>query len=249
VLETQVLLAQIELNRAQTSLNAANGVRLRQESGFERLVGHPPPDVLALPPTPAREAIESAVSRAPEDRADLRSLRYATLEARAVVSQLQSRILWPTLDAVFQGGYIVEAQSGPGPDFRFPTYGISGVLSVPLFQTGDEWIQIRLQKQRSYIAAYQESLLRRQVGDDVRQAVARLETADKAIEIAIEQQSTAQKNYQAVSNQYKLGRATELDVVTAQGAVFEAESNRTSAQYERELATYQLLFAEGQIRL
>ena len=246
---TAVLLAQIELNRAQVSVNTAEGALKQQQSMFERLIGVAPPSVLTLPPTPSQEALTRAMERAPNDRPDLRALHFATLQSRAVVSQLQSQILWPTLDVTFTGGYIVTALSSGSNDFRFPTYGVSGVLTIPLFQQGNEWVNVKLQKQRTYIAAYNESLLRRQVGDDVRQALALLETANKAIEIATAQQKTAQKNYELVSLQYKVGKALSLDVLTAQGAVFEAETNRAQSQYQRELATYQLLFAEGKIKL
>lgn len=246
---TAVLLAQIELNRAQVSVNTAEGALKQQQSMFERLIGVAPPSVLTLPPTPSQEALTQAMERAPNDRPDLRALHFTTLQSRAVVSQLQSQILWPTLDVTFAGGYLVTALPSGSNDFRFPTYGVTGVLTIPLFQQGNEWVNVKLQKERTYIAAYNESLLRRQVGDDVRKALASLETADKAIEIATAQQKTAQKNYELVSLQYKVGKALSLDVLTAQGAVFEAETNRAQSQYQRELATYQLLFAEGKIKL
>lgn len=248
-LVTAVLLAEIELNRAQVSVNSAEGALKVQQSQFERLVGVAPPGVLTLPPTPSQKALTEAMERAPNDRADLRALHFATLQSRAVVSQLQAQILWPTLDINFQGGYIVTALSSSPNDFRFPTYGVFGTFTIPFFQAGNEWINVKLQKEHTYVAAYQESLLRRQVGDDVRQALASLETANKAIEIATAQQETAQKNYELVSLQYRVGKALSLDVLTAQAAVFEAETNRAQSQYQRELATYQLLFAEGKIKL
>ena len=246
---TAVLLAQIDLNRAQVSVNTAEGALKQQQSMFERLIGVAPPSVLTLPPTPSQEALTEAMERAPNDRPDLRALHFATLQSRALVSQLQSQILWPTVDVSFTGGYVVTALSSANADFRFPTYGVTGMLTIPLFQQGNEWVNVKLQKERTYLAAFNESLLRRRVGDDVRQALASLETANKAIEIATAQQKAAQKNYELVSLQYKVGKALSLDVLTAQAAVFEAETNRAQSQYQRELVTYQLLFAEGKIKL
>lgn len=249
ILKTQVLLAQIELNRQQIALATAEGNARQAESQLERITARRPPEVLTLPPTPAQEAVEAAMAKAPEDRPDLLALHYAADQARAQVSALKAKIFWPTLDATFRGGYVMSAFSSQPGDFRIPTYGITGVLTIPFFQTGDEFIQVRLQKQRAFIASYQETFLRRQVGDDVRRAIARLEAADKNIAIAAEQFKTAEQNYQAVLNQYNLGAATQLDLVTAQGALTEAAGNRANAGYEREYATYQLLFAEGKIQL
>lgn len=249
-LPTATLLAQIELNRAQIAANAAQGTLRAQESDFERVVGQRPPERLVLPPTPDHEPLEQAMRAATVQRSDLRSLRASVLQAKANVGAATSKLFWPTLDVNFYAGYTVQASAQGDPkDFRFPVYGLTALLNVPLFQGGDEWYQLRIQKQRVSIAADQESFLQRQINDDIRTATARLETANKSIEIATEQQKTAQKNYELVSTHYKLGVSTLLEVVTAQQAVFEADSNKALASYERELATYMLLFAEGKIQM
>lgn len=249
-LPTATLLAQIELNRAQIAANQAAGNLRAQESDFERLVGQRPPERLVLPPTPTHEPLDEALHAARMERSDLRGLRSFTMQAKATVGVLSSKLFWPTLDVSFYAGYTIQATAQGDPkDFRFGVYGMSGVLNVPLFQGGDEWYQLRIQKQRVSIATDQESYLQRQISDDVRSAVARLDTANKSIEISTEQQKTAQKNYELVSTHYKLGVSTLLEVVTAQQAVFEADSNKALASYEKELATYMLLFAEGKITM
>ena len=249
-LPTATLLAQIELNRAQTSANTALGNLRAQESDFERLVGVRPPENLVLPPTPKYGEAAEALRTAPMQRADLRALRLTTLQTKATVTAIQNLIFWPTFDVNLFAGYTIQSTSNGVPaDYRFPIYGVSGVLSVPLLSGGHEWTQLKSQRQRVSISADQESFLRRQISDDVRTAIARLETAVKSIEIATEQQRTAQKNYDLVSTHYKLGVSTLLELVTAQQAVFEAESNKALASYERELSTYQLLFAEGNITM
>ena len=242
-LKTAELLAQIDLNRAQTQLNTAEGALRTADSTFERLIGVPPPETLVLPPSPQLDASVDTIDGSTQIRGDLRALHFATLQARATVSLLQSKLFWPTLDAIVQGSYNRTSFSA------VPSYGLTGVLNVPLFQGGDEWVQIKLQKRRVGIAAAQESFLRRQVGDDVRVAIARRQTAEKAIEIATEQQKFANANYQAVSLNYKVGTATLLELITAQSAIFEADTNKALASYDRELASYQLLYAQGKIDL
>ncbi len=251
-LRTAELLAQIEVNRVQISANLAERATRQAESSFARLVGVAPPENLVLPPTPAIEPIDEALRRAQQERADMRALRFATLQAKAMVGNMKSALFWPTLDATLFASYNFIGNSNPSnPDFSYPSYGVSGVFTVPFFQGGDEWIQLRLQRQRVGIAAYQESFLGRLVADDVRQAMLRLEAANIQINIAAEQQKTAQKNYELVSTQYKLGTpgVGVLELVTAQAAVFEAETNKLIAQYDRELSTYQLLFADGKLDL
>jgi outer membrane protein len=243
-LKTAELLAQIDLNRAQTQVNTAVGSLRAAESILERLTGIAPPDNLVLPTTPTVESDADSIERSRSQRPDVRSLHLLTEQAQATVSTLQGRLFWPTFDVVVNGGYFMFRTQG-----EIPYFYLFGNLNVPLFQTGDEWVQVKLQKQRVRLAAANEALLRRQVGDDVRQAYARMQTAQKAIEISIEQLRTANQNYQAVNTNYKAGTATVLELVTAQAAVFEAETNKVLSSYEKELATYQLLFAQGKIDL
>jgi outer membrane protein len=242
-LPTAELLARIDLDRAQITANAAIGALASSDSVFERLVGTRPPEHLVLPATPSIPADPDMVTNSQANRPDVLALHYATEQARATVSQLQGRIFWPTLDLSLQAGYFLT------PTAAFPSYGIGGTLTVPLFQTGDEWIQVKLQRQRVQLAVANESFLRRQVGDDVRIAFARLHTAEKALQIADDQIKTANKHYGFVTNQYKVGVAKALDLVTAQAAVVEAETNKILATYDREEASYQVLLAEGKLSL
>jgi outer membrane protein len=242
-LPTAELLAQLDLDRAQTLVNSALGALAASDSKFERLVGVRPPENLVLPSTPAVPADPQMVETSKQQRPDVLALHYVTEQARATVSQLQGRIFWPTLDLTLQASYYLT------PTAAFPSYGIQGTLVLPLFQAGDEWMQVKLQRQRVRLAAANESFLRRQVGDDVRLAFARLRTAEKALAIANEQFKTATKNYELVSNQFKFGVAKALDAVTAQAAVVEAETNKILATYDREEASYQVLLAEGKLSL
>lgn len=250
-LKTAELLAQLDVRRAQAQLVASQGVLRQHESSFERLVGVPAPAHLDLPPTPMKDAYVDLDRTGPVRRPDLRALHLATDQARATVTYLQNKIFWPILDLNLYAGYVHVANTSPTAttDLSYPIYGLTGAVTVPLFQTGDEWLQVRLQRQRVSLAVDQESLLRRQIDDDVRQALARIETANRAIDVANEQVKIALQNYQQVTTVYKLGRATALEVTTALNFVSEAETSRLQAAYERELATYTLLFSEGKIDL
>jgi outer membrane protein TolC len=252
-LATAKYLAQIDLNRAQIQLNTADGSTQIVESQLQRLIGMPPPETLLLPPTPQVEALADAIDHSRKERADLKSLRYATLQAQATVSQLQNHIFWPTLDIQFFGGYIVAGNETGTPgaprDFRFPTYGMGANLVIPIFQGGDEFVQVSLQRRRVSFAAAAESLQWRQVQDDVREADSRLEIAKKGMSIAAEQEKAARNNYDLTDRSYRLLGGSLIPLVTAQAAVFEAQTNRVLAVYAYELAVYQLLFSEGKIDL
>ncbi len=110
-------------------------------------------------------------------------------------------------------------------------------------------MQVRLQRRRVSFAAAAESLQWRQVQDDVREADSRLEIAKKGMSIAAEQEKAARNNYDLTDRSYRLIGGSLIPLVTAQAAVFEAQTNRVLAVYAHELATYQLLFSEGKIDL
>jgi outer membrane protein len=255
-LPAQKYLAQVDLNRAQIQLNTADGNVRIVESQLQRLIGVPPPETLLLPPTPHVDSIAEIIERSRKSRSDLKSLRYATLQALATVSQLQNKIFWPTIDVNGQAGYNVEGNAasllaGQPKDYRFPSYGLTGTFTIPIFQNGDEFLQVRMQRARVSFAAAAESYEWKQVQDDVREANARLEIARKGMDLGDEQEKAARNNYELIERGYRLqgGKSGLLDLVTAQAAVFEAQTNRVLAVYAYELAVYQLLFAEGTIDL
>jgi outer membrane protein TolC len=243
-LKTAELLAQIDVSRARVQLVNAEGEERNQEIGFERLMGLPPPATLVLPSTPAIPPVDQLQGQS--NRNDLRATRFLKLQSRATEDLWKGKIFWPTLD--LQGTLFYSNPVGVFTPNAL-VWTASAVLTIPLFQTGDEWVQLRLQKIHSDAVSLQERLLQKQVTEDVRRAANHVETATRAVTLSEQQVQIAQQNYTLVVNQFKLGATSFLEVANAQSALTEAENLRLVSGYERELAVYQLLFANGTLKL
>jgi outer membrane protein len=243
--KTAELLAAIDVSRARILVIRIEGDRQATEATFERLIGIAPPGELVLPPTPEVARSLSAALDVSRVRTDRLALHHRTEQARAQTGVLKARIFWPTLDATGTVSTVYPA----GFSGQSLNWSAIGLLSVPLFQTGDEWVQMRLQQVAAGQAALQESLLDKRITEDVKQAMVRLETTKQALETSVALAETATENYRLVSSQFKIGATTFLEVTNAQAALVDAENLRLVAQFDRELAVYQLLFSTGQLRL
>jgi outer membrane protein TolC len=238
-LKAAELLASIDVSRARVQLASAVGEEHNQEATFERLMGISPPEKLVLPTTPAPAPSTTAV------RSDLRALHFSGLQSLATEDVLRGRLFWPTLDA--QGAVSYTAPVGVLTDPLVWT--ATANLTVPLFQGGDEWVQLRLQKYRTETTVLQEKALRTQITEEIRRAEIHIDTVAQTLKLAEEQVQVAQQNYNLVVTQFRLSAISFLEVANAQSALTEAENLLLVTGYERELAAYQLLFAAGQLAL
>jgi outer membrane protein TolC len=246
-LRTAELLAQIDLRRAQIQLNVAERDARSAEVAFQTLVGEPPPSALTLPPTPKAPAMEEAM-KLREERADLKALRLLTMQSRALEAAARGRRLWPRLDARAQldVGTLLAAGDLGGTT---TDWTVLGILTFPLFETGNEYIEIALQENATRALELQEKLLLELSGDDVGRALVRVAAEGRAAVLAEAQVKDALENYQLVAAQFRLGAITFIDVATAQAVLTEAENLRVVAIYDREIAHYELLFLAGALTL
>jgi outer membrane protein len=241
-LKTAELLAGLDLRRAQIQLVGAEQSAKSAATSFQTLIGEAPPAVLSLPPTPQPLALDEAVRRV-DDRADLRALKTAVLEAKARADAARGRRWWPLLD-LEASGFVFHPEV-----FTRTDWSVAGVITFPLFSTGAEHIAVQVEEIRATNAGLELARQAELAVDQVRQAWVRVEGADRAASLAEAQVKEAAENYQLVETQFRLGAVTFLDVANAQAVLTEADSIRVAAVYERELARYELLFAAGALAL
>ncbi len=124
---------------------------------------------------------------------------------------------------------------------------IGGVLSMPLYEAGAVYSQVRQAKQ----LASQKRIQVIEVARAVRQAVASSWSfliAAREVIIAAKQQVAAQKlALEGVSQEATAGTRTTLDVLDAQAAVVSARTTLVNAERSQVLAAYQLLAAIGHL--
>lgn len=124
---------------------------------------------------------------------------------------------------------------------------VSATLSIPLYESGVVYSQVREAKQR----ASQSRIQVIEVARDVRAAVAQSWNAYTGLAQIIRNTKTqvraAQLALTGVQQEYQAGTRTTLDVLDAQREVVQAEVLQVNAERSRVVAGYQLLAAIGRL--
>lgn len=162
-------------------------------------------------PVLAAETLEAKALARPEVRQAETNVRIADLE---VLKQKGAYLPVVTADA----GFIRQKSSFPSD-----AYGYAALrVTVPVFQGGEVGAKIRIASARKHQAEVTLAETRRQAAEDVRQAMALLETARRTKALADEQVKAAEAEYAQARDLYEQREATALDLEAAETALSEA---------------------------
>lgn len=234
------LRAMVELGTAQMALiraraaNAAAQAALARQIGADGLVRAVPGD--ALPDLPDTSTVR-AMARA-ESPAVLQSAATARA-AHARVTVAKARY-WPSLGVAYG-----DSRQGAGsPLSNFDDYSRSSAwrfsLAWPIFDGFDrEAVQVAAWVNRDAADARAADALR-QVDAEVIRQVALLGAAFEQIGIARINVQAATEDFRVLSERYRLGVATSLDLTTSQENLTSAEVDLIQAQFDYLIARAQL---------
>lgn len=249
----KVALEQLEITQRKQALGAANGldvVRAQQNaanaratlvSGDETLrearealglaLGIPEETGVA-PNVDVNGLAQSAVGmcrtvQSVDERPDVASARTNLEVAKRNLRNVYYSFL-PTLSAQSTAMWTSPAPAFGAPD---PTWNIQGVLSVPIFDGGVRYGNLRNARALADIAAQNLEALRRQAIIQVEQAQRQLTVAEVADKVALEQRDLAARNDQMTQTAYMAGQGTSLELVTASEAHRQAELNLALADF------------------
>lgn len=244
ITRTDVAQSQASLSQARASLSNARAILAADIASYAQIIGHEPgklsyPKLRGLP-----ASLEAAYATAEEMNPSILAAAFVE-EASFHGIGLATAPLLPELS--------VQAQASISDDFQKETgrysesIAVAGVLSIPLYQAGLVYSQVREAKQ----IASQNRIQVIEVARAVRQAVAASWNFYKAsreiITAARDQVSAARLSLDGVQQEYAAGTRTTLDVLDAQAAVVTARTTLVNAQESQVLAAYQLLAAIGRL--
>lgn len=249
----KVALEQLEITRRKQALGAANGldvVRAEQNAANARatLVNGDEslrearealglalgiPEETGVAPgininDLAQSAMESCrVVKDIDERPDIASARRALDVAKRNLRNVYYTFL-PTLNATSALTYFSPAPAFGAPD---PTWNIQGILTIPWFDGGVRYGNLRNARAAQDIALQNLEALRRQAVIQVEQAQRQLQVSEVADKVATEQRDLAAKNDQMTQTAYMAGQGTSLELVTASEAHRQAELNLALADF------------------
>jgi outer membrane protein TolC len=112
-----------------------------------------------------------------------------------------------------------------------PTWNIQAILSVPIWDGGTRYGNLRNARAAEDIAAQTLESLRRQAIIQIQQAQRQLAVAEVSGKVALEQRDLAARNDQMTQAGYMVGQGTSLELVTASEAHRQSELNLALADF------------------
>ncbi len=230
-LAAEQLATENERATAREQLAILTGAPPRMEPG-------PPPDLAPI------RALVDPVALALEDRTDLNILFGETVAAQLGV-RFTTGLFLPTVD--LEGVY---ATASTDPKSNFATdEDTFAILKATwnLFNGGGD-----LAERRRARAAFNEKSLqldrrRREIRTEVAQATRQVAVADRIVAALDGAMTYASENHRIVTETYKAGAATYLDVIDASNTLGDARRDRANARFDYSLALMNMARVTGQL--
>jgi len=242
-----VLRAETDQKAAELALAAAmqsrdlSASRLRLDLALDEPAGAPirvtEPE-LKLPPLPAPEALvaQAQGGHPAVQRAEL-ALQIAQLETS---KQRAARL--PTVRA--EGDILRQRTSFPADQ----TAALTIRLTMPIFDSGEISAKVAVAREQQRQAEIALAEAKRQVREDVLQALLELETAGKDLALAREQLAAAEAQYNQSFELYRAEEATSLDLQTSEAALASARRAVVNGTLSRELSELNVWSAAGTLK-
>jgi outer membrane protein TolC len=249
VTKSDVLLAEIELNRAEVAVLQAIQQLEEARLGLRRLLGGALPErPLALTTDfqvfqPAYD-VEDLIGRALRDHPSLRETR-ARQEADAAQLWIARSAYLPTLSLQ----YSIQRTAADTVDFAWSDFAEQSFLGLALnwqvfsgFDRHNQTSQANAALQSARAEEVRRSL---QIEQDVRTAFSRLETAYASHQVARRSVELAAEDLRLGEARYRTGTGSFVDLVDARTRSAQADVDLISATYDFYLALVQLELATG----
>jgi outer membrane protein TolC len=245
--ELEVLRAEVDLENARAEAlraeNEVSGARALLNTVMLRPTSTPivPSDSLAVVPFAAE--FDAAVKEALAARPELQLLRTQE-RVQTLLVDVTAADMKPSVD--FNGSYgfaVRRPRNLFDPDFS--RWSASVNLRVPLFdgkRTAGRVAQALAQRNT---VTHQIAALENQIRLDVQSAFDALALAERTIQASELNVAQARRASEMTEANYKLGAATQLDVVDAQQSLRQAENIRNQAMYMHANARATVRFVMG----
>ena len=245
ITRTDVSQAESRLARARSDRQQAEGNLTSSRATFQRIVGdmpatlQPPPKLNSLP---ANE--EAATAIALEENPQVIAALF-TEEASRYDIRAASGALLPTVN--LSGVYTRTWDAGQTPNLRLDQAQALLGISIPLYEAGNTYSQVRQRRQINSQRMVQVEETRRLIRQNVVQAWENLTTARAVIVARKAQVSSSTVALDGVTQEAQVGSRTTLDVLDAEQELLDASVALVRAERDEFVASYTLHAATGRL--
>ncbi|MFQ5348410.1 MAG: TolC family outer membrane protein [Rhodothalassiaceae bacterium] len=255
VTRTDVAQAEAAVAGAESQRIQAEATLATSRATYRRVIGNFPGSLESDPPPPPLPGNEEdAVEIALEENPAVVAARFEERAARFDVAEAKGAVL-PT----FSGFYRYNRGNRPSLTFDPQQFGFVGAsnffrgtqvgvsLTVPLYQSGAEYAEVRRQKQVRSQRVLQIMAAERQVMRDVRVAWENYRAAQARIESTQAQVRANEIAVEGARQESTVGARTVLDVLQTEQVLLDSQVNLVSARRDEYVAAFALLQAIGRL--
>jgi outer membrane protein len=246
VTRTDVAQSEAALAQGQSDAVIAQSNLQTSLANYRQFIGEQPRSLAPaqplqrLAPRTLGVAIETSQREHPSIQAAMHNV-----DAAALAVKLSEGQLYPTVGLTGSVARRYDLQNQPGS--RSYTASIVGQLSVPLYEGGAVYAQVRQAKEQMGQARLIADVQREQVRAQVVSAWGVWQNSRQLIEAVQAQVRAAEIALNGVREEARVGQRTTFDVLTAQQSLLIARVNLVTAQRDRVVGSYALLSAVGQL--
>jgi outer membrane protein len=244
VTQTDVAQAKASLAKADSELISASRTLESAHAEYKKVIGQPPTDVKMPDSAPEVSTnLDEIVNKALENNPVIQSAKYTSDSANNAIAIEKSSLL-PHVNA-YANRQKLDGSTFSTTDSDSKTIGVR--VSIPLYQSGAEYAQVRRAQKIAGKSAYDLTTAQ----NDIRDATV------KAYENFMAAKELTQSNILVVdafnialddTQQESLsGNRTTLDVLDAEQALFEAKASLIRAQHDEIVTSYTLLAYSGSL--
>lgn len=244
VTRTDVAQAESRLARAIADQTDAEGNLNASRAVYKEVIGHLP-EQLEQPPQPdgLPSTLEGAVSQARAQNPSAVAAGFAEQAARERTREIAGELL-PQADLV---GELSHAEEQVGEDSTTDTAELRAELTIPLYQQGRVFSQVREAKQTANQRRLDLRAARNTAEQRAVSAWESLQAARAQIESLEEQVRAAEIALEGVRQEAQVGARTVLDVLDAEQELLNAQVSLVRAQRDEIVASYDVLAAVGKL--
>ncbi|MCG8494119.1 MAG: TolC family outer membrane protein [Sneathiellales bacterium] len=244
ITRTDVAQAEARLAGAKSDLVQAIGNLKVSEANYERVVGQKP-GKLENPAVPSNfpASIEGALELGMSNHPDIQAAKFNEESSKHNIRATSGQLL-PSLDVT---GSLTHSDDQSSESQWGETGSISARLTVPLYQSGAVYSQVRQARQLNNQRKIEIESAVREVREAVTRSWEQLEAARAQITSTEEQVRANTIALEGVTQEAQVGSRTTLDVLDAEQELLVSQVNLVTARRDVSVALYDVLAAVGNL--
>ena len=240
---TDVAQSRASLDGAQAQGAVAIANMKASEANYLTVMGKVP-GKLVVPHLAQRPgSLDNALNIAQATNPNILAAAQVEDAAEHNIGLIQGSLL-PQLNLQATGSMSREASGGGS---SASTAIVQGVLSVPIYEGGKVYSQVRQAKQVASQNRVQIIAAVRAVREGVTVAWNNVTSVGQSVAANRAQVSASKLALDGVQQEYKVGSRSTIDVLNAEQALLTAQISEVSAEHDQTVASYQLLAAMGEL--